>query len=297
MSALEYARQRLFHPLGIEQVIWPADAQGVSHGWGVLHLRPDDMAKIGYLWLKHGQWKNQQIVPSAWMASAIQAHARVLGQEYGYGLWVNPDRDPMLFEANGRGGQRITVLPSKNLVLAITGGAFEPGDIAPFIWKALQSDDPLPADAGGARRLAALLTAAHRPPAAEPATPIPAMSRQISGKRYLLESNPLGWRALAFTFSSGETATARVEFSDGRVETREIGLDGVPRLSPNGRFGLPVALTGRWEGPSTFIFDYDEVANVNAFVCRFMFDTQTPVVHVTERSGEVDIEIRATPAD
>jgi CubicO group peptidase (beta-lactamase class C family) len=74
------------------------------------------------------------------MAAAIQPHSRVLDHDYGYGLWLNQDRDPMLFEANGRGGQRITVLPSKNLVLVITGGAFEPGELAPFIWKAIQSD-------------------------------------------------------------------------------------------------------------------------------------------------------------
>jgi hypothetical protein len=31
-------------------------------------------------------------------------------------------------------------------------------------------------------------------------------------------------------------------------------------------------------------------------VCRFVFDKQTAVVHVTERSGEVDITIHATQA-
>src|SRR5213593_4073426 len=82
--------------------------------------------------------------PSAWMASAIQPRTHVLRDEYGYGLWVYPRRDPMLFEANGRGGQRITVLPSKNVVLAITGGAFEPGEIGAFILKAIRSDGPLP---------------------------------------------------------------------------------------------------------------------------------------------------------
>jgi CubicO group peptidase (beta-lactamase class C family) len=132
-SALEYARHRLFQPLGIEEVVWPADVQGITHGWGDLHLRPQDMAKIGYLWLNQGRWKDQQIVPAAWMAAAISPHTRVLDHEYGYGLWLNPGGDPMLFEANGRGGQRITVVPSKRLVLAITGGAFEPGDLAPYI--------------------------------------------------------------------------------------------------------------------------------------------------------------------
>lgn len=118
VSALEYARRRLFQPLGITDVAWPADSRGISHGWGDLHMRPHDMAKVGYLWLHGGRWKDQQIVPSAWMTAAIQRHAHVLQGDYGYGLWVNRDREPMLFEANGRGGQRISVLPTRNLVVA-----------------------------------------------------------------------------------------------------------------------------------------------------------------------------------
>jgi hypothetical protein len=60
------------------------------------------------------------------------------------------------------------------------------------------------------------------------------------------------------------------------------------------RFGLPVALEGRWTGASTFTFDYGEVANVNAFVCRFVFEGQAALIDVTERSGELEINIRAT---
>ena len=48
-SALEFARRELFRPLGIRDAEWPADAQGISHGWGDLHLHPRDMAKLGLL--------------------------------------------------------------------------------------------------------------------------------------------------------------------------------------------------------------------------------------------------------
>ncbi|PYR93829.1 MAG: 6-aminohexanoate hydrolase [Acidobacteria bacterium] len=293
-SALEYARQRLFERLGIREVAWPADSRGITHGWGDLHLRTDDMGKIGYLWLHGGRWKDQQIVPSAWMTAAIQPHAHVLQGEYGYGLWVNRQRDPLVFEANGRGGQRISVVPTRNLVVAITGGAFEPGDVGAFILKSIRSDAALAENLAAARRLDALIAAAALPPASNTATPLPVISRAISGKRYLLEDNPLGWRAVTFTFDHTDTAFARLEFADGRVEGRPLGLDAVPRLSPDGRFGLPVALQGSWEAPSTFVFDYDEVANINSFLCRFTFDQGNAVVQVKERSGEVDMTIRAT---
>lgn len=295
MSAFEYARRRLFEPLGIHRAEWPG-SQGVTHGWGDLHLEPADMARIGYLWLHGGRWKDRQIVPEGWMRAASESHGRVLNGEYGYGLWVHRDRDPVLFEANGRGGQRITVLPLKNIVLAITGGAFEPGELGDYILKAVWSDGPLPANAGATRRLQAAIAAAARPPPAQRPAPLPAIARRVSGKRYLFEDNPLGWRAMTFRFGSGATAEARLEFTDGRVEQRPVGLDGVPRRSPNGRFGLPVALHGMWNNDATFTFDYDEVANINAFMCVFSFDRDTTSVHVTERSGEADLKIRATVA-
>jgi hypothetical protein len=48
-NALAFARDNLFGPLGIQSAIWPADPQGVTHGWGDLQLHPRDMARIGQL--------------------------------------------------------------------------------------------------------------------------------------------------------------------------------------------------------------------------------------------------------
>ena len=121
------------------------------------------------------------------------------------------------------------------------------------------------------------------------------MAKQISGTRYVLEPNPVGWRAVTLRLAgSPGRATVSLEFNDGRVETRPLGLDGVPRFSPHGRFGLPVAVHGGWDGPSTFVLEYDEVANINAFVCRFTFDGHTASIHVKERSGELDLTVRGS---
>jgi len=86
VSALSFARQALFAPLGIKEATWPSDAQGVSHGWGDLHLHPHDMAKIGYLWLNHGMWDGQRIVSAEWVKESTRAHAITgRGSDYGYG--------------------------------------------------------------------------------------------------------------------------------------------------------------------------------------------------------------------
>jgi hypothetical protein len=64
--------------------------------------------------------------------------------------------------------------------------------------------------------------------------------------------------------------------------------NNVPRISPNGRFGLPVALCGKWEGSSKFTFDYDEVGNINSYRLRLTFSGRKVNIEPTERTGLVD---------
>jgi CubicO group peptidase (beta-lactamase class C family) len=47
MSALDYAKVKLFGPLGISDVSWAHDPKGISFGFGGLYLEPRDMAKLG----------------------------------------------------------------------------------------------------------------------------------------------------------------------------------------------------------------------------------------------------------
>jgi hypothetical protein len=287
-SALDFARKALFGPLGIDRSSWPADAQGVTHGWGDLHLQPRDMAKIGYLWLHDGRWESRQIVPVDWMRAATQSHSRPgfgKGQQYGYGIWVYPDRHPPEFEGLGRGGQRISVVPAKNLVVVFTGGEFEPGDIGGFIGRAIKSDQSLSEDAAGSARLAAAMKDATMPPAVRPVPPAPPFARMISGRTYALDANPLDLKSFSLTFPRVAEAELQLELSDRRDGPRPVGLDGVPRVSPKGRFGLPVAVSGGWEDTRTFVLDYDEVGNINAYRFRITFSDGHVTVELSERSG------------
>jgi len=286
VNALEFARRELFRPLGINEVVWPNDPNGVTYGWGDLHLRPRDWAKLGYLWLNHGRWEDQQLVPVDWMEAATQVHSRASwGDQYGYGFWIHADRKPPEFEALGRGGQRVSVLPALNLIVVFTGGEFEPGDIGNFIGQSLKSDKPLPENPAASAGLNRATIAASQPPTVQPVTPEPPISKTISGKSYQLESNPLDLKSLSVTFSGSNEAMVRLEFSDGRVEQRPAGLDGVPRISRGGRFGLPVALKGAWESDDTFAFEYNEAANINSFSFRVTFSGNDVSVQVKEKTG------------
>ena len=112
MSALAFAQEHLFGPLGVSDVIWPPGPQGNNRGWGELKLAPHDMAKLGYLFLNEGLWDGQQVVSAAWVKAATS------GGSYGYQWWLKPSG---FYFATGVGGQEIWVLPARDMVVVMTG--------------------------------------------------------------------------------------------------------------------------------------------------------------------------------
>lgn len=67
LSLSEYTNQRLFQPLGIENVSWQCDA--AHHDYPIAHLgiTAPDLAKIGDLVAKGGMWCGQRIVSQKWI--------------------------------------------------------------------------------------------------------------------------------------------------------------------------------------------------------------------------------------
>ena len=119
MNSLDFAKKYLFEPLGISNVSWDTDAAGIPiGGWG-LQLTPRDMAKLGYLYLREGEWEGQQIVSAGWVEAATQKHTDT-GDERGYGYqwWTYPSLQA--YTALGRFGQTIFVIPSLDLVIVTT---------------------------------------------------------------------------------------------------------------------------------------------------------------------------------
>ena len=74
MKTLDFAVKHLFEPLGIKDIMWPTNSQGVTSGWGEMQLKPQDMAKFGLLYLNKGRWGDRQIVPSAWVEVSTRRH-------------------------------------------------------------------------------------------------------------------------------------------------------------------------------------------------------------------------------
>lgn len=292
MSAYDFARQQLFAPLGITDVAWPADPDGVSHGFADLRLEPRDIAKLGYLWLHNGQWEGRQLVSPEYLKAALAPQTAVQpGIQYGYGMWLYPGHNPFDFEANGRGGQRVTVIPQWNAVVVVTGGGMDANEVMPLIAGAFNSNTALPPNSEGDAQLARAV--------AEVATPPPALAVQspptengILDRVFYLPPNPFGAQWLSLALSATGDVALRFGFADGTSEQHPVGLDGSPRLSENLRSGLPVAVSGRWLNGS-FALDYDEIARINAYRLLITPDPGGAMIRLTERSGLADMTMVA----
>jgi CubicO group peptidase (beta-lactamase class C family) len=285
-SLLQFATKNLFHVMGITNVIWPSDPHGRSHGWGDLHLHPHDMAKFGLLYLHQGKWGEAQIVPAGWVRDSSRASVTVQpGVGYGYSWWINTARPP-IFEAVGRGGQRISVLPKENIVLVFTGGGSDTDQIAPFLFRAIRSDTAIPENPKSQQRLEHALLRASSPILEAPNTRVPKLAGRISGMSYSLSPNPLDLRALRLDFRKRNEATATLRFPTATWVV-PIGLDGKRQFAPVGPHGLPVATVGRWLSDSEFLLDLDTVANVNHFVFNVRIAGERVRLRMNEITGEM----------
>jgi CubicO group peptidase (beta-lactamase class C family) len=117
----EYLTEKLFDPLSADAPIWPRDPQGISHGWGDARLTPEAMIRVGVTWLERGKFGERRILGEDYMTAATMNQVGELGPKngYGYGFWLGSTGS---YYADGRGGQNVLVVPSLELVVAITGG-------------------------------------------------------------------------------------------------------------------------------------------------------------------------------
>jgi len=98
-----------------------------------MNLSTRDMARIGYLMLREGDWAGQQLVPREWVRESTRAHTPVtemnpvarrqgpLGYGYLWWVWDGPSAvGPYRGAYTGLGaiGQQITIIPALDLVVA-----------------------------------------------------------------------------------------------------------------------------------------------------------------------------------
>ena len=101
---------------------------GVGSPLGATTL-PRDMAKLGFVFLNDGKWKDTRVVSKEWIEKSIQKKFQFSsGEGYGYQWWLRTFQTPTnsyeSFYAAGNGGQFIIIIKELELVIVFTGGHF-----------------------------------------------------------------------------------------------------------------------------------------------------------------------------
>jgi CubicO group peptidase (beta-lactamase class C family) len=163
-SLQDYARTKLFAPLGITDFEWVGDLAGMPSAASGLRLRARDLAKFGSLYLHGGKWNGKQVIPSDWVDQSTRRHFRFpagtgsnAGVESGYGYfwWYSCYPSPAgLIEARtaaGNGQQRIYVLPGLDMVVTIFSGRYNDRGAGGALGTRILREHVLPAVKTGVR--------------------------------------------------------------------------------------------------------------------------------------------------
>jgi hypothetical protein len=298
-SALDYARKRLFDPLGISDVFWRSDPQGVSIGGYGLFLQPRDMAKFGYLYLRNGVWDGHEIVPRSWIEKVRHASVQMNLMNFRYAnlFWVEPASDAYL--ASGYHGQRIFVMPALDIVAVTTGTGHSAsiGKEIEMIADAVKSDTPLAPDPEAQSRLADRI----REVATEKPSPVgetPEIAKAISGKIYLFPDNALQLSSLELNLN-GPVPSYAYEVRTGRpdhpVERFEgpVGLDGVYRESAPTDRGITIA-KGAWSIDKSLVVQFEELGGDNPRKAILSFtDNSVDLVFVPQDGPSIELHGKA----
>ncbi|NML43976.1 serine hydrolase [Ramlibacter sp. G-1-2-2] len=270
MTTEDYAAKQLFAPLGITQWRWRKDPGGTSTGGFGLYLHPRDMARLGLLQLRHGEWEGRQLLPRAWVDRAFAASLPMTpgpGADFRYanGWWTLPARGA--FMAVGFNRQLIVVLPREDVVAVLTGRRhYDLGAMLDVLQRAVRSEQALAEDPAAAQALATKVRALATEP--EPvALPPPALAQRVSGRTWKADPNRMG--IAQFTLRLGERNECEIVTASGGTEVLPLGQPGQPARTQGAR-GLTVT-RAFWTGESTLAVQvrYVNEGGVASWVLRF----------------------------
>jgi CubicO group peptidase (beta-lactamase class C family) len=128
MPIQDYARARLFEPLGMTHTRLNLDEKG--HAWTYADAETSlrDFAKVGQLMLQGGKWGDRQIVPDSWIRDSTRPCPQ--NGSYGFLWWLQ--NDPKGFNTHGYRDTNCYVFPDLHLVVARMQNAPSPEGAVPY---------------------------------------------------------------------------------------------------------------------------------------------------------------------
>jgi CubicO group peptidase (beta-lactamase class C family) len=131
-AMLEYAKGRLFDPLGMSSMTPEFDKAGTMLGGSMMHATARDWAKLGEFLRNNGSVRGAQLLPVSWVKFMRTSSPQ--DAAYGGHIWLNkkrpegrdqvlfPDKGPSdVFSMIGHLGQFVLVSPQNKLVVVRLG--------------------------------------------------------------------------------------------------------------------------------------------------------------------------------
>ena len=291
---VDYLKPRLFDPLGIQEMDWETDMQGINTGgWG-LRLKTEDMAKFAELFLQKGKWNGRQILPASWIDEAStmkimqDPNARQSKKDssdwlqgYCYQMWRCRHN---AFRGDGAFGQFMIVMPEQDAVLAITAETPDMQEEINLVWQYLLpafKETKLKADAAAVARLKERIKTLALP---LPQKNTEALTTTINGKTFTASSNDLHLQKISFNFLNDlcrvrfqtDTATWQIDFGAGKWQSAKTKMPEpalTSALIENNSVIYPAKITGSytWKDANTLelVLRYIESPHTEIFTCHF----------------------------
>ncbi|MCB0376805.1 MAG: serine hydrolase, partial [Sinomicrobium sp.] len=122
---LDFPYRTFIDKIGMYSMVLEADLSGHYVGSSYAWATPRDWAKFGLLYLHRGNWNGVQVIAPSWV-DYVATPAPNSEKRYGGHFWINaggymPDIPRDAFFANGFEGQRILIIPSKDMVVVRFG--------------------------------------------------------------------------------------------------------------------------------------------------------------------------------
>ena len=277
---VDYLDSRLFQPLQIKKPEWDTCPLGINTGgWG-LHIRTEDIAKLGQLYLQKGNWKGQQLLSEEWVAMATSKQVsngsnpdNDWAQGYGFQFWRCRHN---CYRGDGAMGQFCIVMPEQDVVVAITSGTVDMGGVMQLVWDILlpaMKESALPPGEDWPALKTKMEQLVLQPVTGAAGSDLAA---KLDGQKFTLDENAQGVRSVIFRFQE-EPQQMILEKEDG-TETIALGtgeyIKGSLNFHPPYTAALPpaIAASAAWKTPDEYqvrIYFYETPARITY---TFKFD-------------------------
>ena len=262
MTCHDFAKKYLFQPLNFSETYWLKNQNNVNIGWGDLFMTTYDLAKIGSLLLKGGNWYGTQVISKEWIDKIKPLYKINDTEYYGYGWWLD-NQNPDEIQAIGRGGQRLFILKDRQIIITTTGGGFDAGDLDDLVLESINSYN---ISEDHYTQLMDKVNALKIPP---PKSKNKGLPKSILNKSYQIETNEIGISTLRFEQRDTDYYII-LEYIDGSKEVHPIGMNNQYKISNERIAGVPIGVKGFWDDNKLVIY-YNEFSRINLYKFTFSF--------------------------